>query len=542
QEKLTLRNDSPSMTQHLRLLIRGQDQDCFQLQSIFGSEERLTSNWELKIRPKEDTNIYLMFAPTRITCFFAKLEIKQLGIRSQPGIKFTIPLSGYGGTSNITLENVKKLSDSYMVTLDGLLSARVRKAAFHIRNTGSRAAYVKAVCFANLQTKTVMDPQVMVVSPEKFVLREGTHEVITITWNPMEKEKNLHKTNTLVSTVCFFCGDEVSRQQYRRAMMYKPEVEKHIIPENSVLRNIVFDEEFQGEQLVTEVCDIPRRTNDIHLFYANMRKVILSVVGYSTFYRDGFQQAPGCHLELDRFENSVRHINASLDVLPVKGPQGPPLPVKTDDLVQNKTDAQQTWAVKPEYLTLTCPSISGTADTGHVQIVNYSNRMLSFELSWPAHCLTITPQHGALEPESSTLILVSPNPSLATKPSLIPWSGLVYIHCDNGQKFIKVQICEAVARGVLGADFPSRRHNVFSPQSESPAVHVAKPLPVLPVTKMEIKNRTVVFPRTRPGRSSGNIAYLVNAASAGSYVGSFGSLYGVSGDSSALTSFLFLWS
>ncbi|KAM9303176.1 centrosomal protein of 192 kDa [Morus bassanus] len=508
QQKLTLRNDSPSVTQHLRLLIRGQDQDCFQLQNIFGSEERLTSNWELKIRPKEDTNIYLMFAPTRITCFFAKLEIKQLGIRSQPGIKFTIPLSGYGGTSNITLENVKKLSDSYMITLDGLMPARLRKASFRIKNTGSRAAYVKALCFANLWTKPVMDPQVMTVSPEKFVLREGTHEVITITWNPMEK--NFHKTNTLVSTVCFFCGDEVSRQQYRRAMMYKPEVGKHIIPKNSLLRNIVFDEEFQGEQLVTEVCDIPRGTNDIHLFYMNMRKVILSVVGYSTSDQDGLQRSPGRHLESDRFENSVRHINATLDVLPVKGPQGPPLPVKTDDLVQNKSDAQQTWAVKPEYLTLTSPSISGTADTGHVQIVNNSNRMLAFELSWPAHCLTITPQHGVIEPESSTLILVSPNPSLATKPSLIPWSGLIYIHCDNGQKLIKVQIREPVAQSVSGADFPSRRRDIFTPQSESPTVHVAKPLSVLPLTKMEIKNRTIVFPKTRPGQSSESYLEMEN--------------------------------
>lgn len=34
--------------------------------------------------------------------------------------------------------------------------------------------------------------------------------------------------------------------------MYKPEVEKHIIPENSLLRNIAFDGEFQGEELVTE--------------------------------------------------------------------------------------------------------------------------------------------------------------------------------------------------------------------------------------------------------------------------------------------------
>ncbi|XP_010186384.1 PREDICTED: centrosomal protein of 192 kDa-like, partial [Mesitornis unicolor] len=510
QQKLTLRNDSPSVTQHLRLLIRGPDQDCFQLQSIFGSEERLTSNWELKIRPKEDTNIYLVFTPTRVTCFFAKLEIKQLGIRSQPGIKFTIPLSGYGGTSNVTLENVKKLSYSYIITLDGLLPGRLRKASFCVRNIGTRAAYVKALCFANTRTRTLVDPQVMTISPEKFVLREGTHEVITITWNTMEREENVHGIHALLATVVFFCGDEVSRQQYRRAILYNPEAEKHIISENSLLRNIVFDEEFQGEQLVTEVCDIPRRTNHIYLFYANMQKIILSVIGYSVFDQDGFQQSPGHDLESQRFENFIRNISATLDILPVKGPQGPSLPVKTDDLVQNTSVTQQTWTVKPEYLTLTSPSISGTTDTGHVELVNNSNRTLTFELSWPAHCLTITPQRGVIEPESNTLILVSPNPSLATKPSLIPWSGLVYIHCDNGQKFVKVQIQEAVAQSVSGADFPSRRRDIFTTQSASPAVHVARPHSVLPLTQMEIKNRTIVFPKTRPGQSSESYLEMEN--------------------------------
>uniref|UniRef100_A0A8C3KW35 Centrosomal protein 192 n=1 Tax=Chrysolophus pictus TaxID=9089 RepID=A0A8C3KW35_CHRPC len=463
QQKLTLRNNSPSVTQHLRLVIRGQDQDCFQLQSIFGSEERLTSNWELKIRPKEDTNIYLMFTPTRVTCFFAKLEIKQLGIRSQPGIKFTIPLSGYGGTSSIILESVKKLSDSYTLTLDELLPSRLKRVSFRIRNTGSRAAYVKALCFANLQTKTVVDPQVMTVSPEKFILTEGTHEVIT--WNPVEKERNFLKPKTLLSTICFFCGDEISRQRY--------------------------------------LCDIPRGTNDIRLFYANMRKIILTVVGYFVVNRDVFQQSPGHHLESIRSENAARLINATLDVLPVKGPQGPPLPVKTNDEVQNKMDAQQTWAVKPEHLILLPPSISGTADTGHVQIVNNSNRMLTFELSWPAHCLTITPQHGVIEPESRALILVSPNPSLATKPSVIPWSGLIYIHCDNEQKFIKVQIREA--QDVSGTSSPSRRRDLFTLQSASPTVHVAKPLSAHPLTKMEIKSRSVIFPKTRAMDGTGSV-------------------------------------
>ncbi|XP_063253097.1 centrosomal protein of 192 kDa isoform X2 [Prinia subflava] len=504
QKVLVLRNDSPSVTQHLRLLIRGQDQDSFQLQSIFGSEERLTSSWELKMRPKEDANIYLMFTPTRVTCCFAKLEIKQLGIRTNPGIKFTIPLSGYGGRSNIILENVKKLSNGFMVALEGC--AGLQKASFHVRNTGSRAAYVKALCLGNLQAKTVMDPRVMTLSPEKFVLREGTHEVITVTWN--STEKNLH-SSMLVSTVWFFWGDEVSRQQYRRAVVYKPEAEKRIIPEDSLLRNAVFDEEFQGEQLVTEVCDVPRGTNDIHLFYANMQKVLLSVVGYSTCDQDGFQQSPGHHMELDRFENFARHTASTLDVLPVKGPQGSTLSAKTKDLAQNKSGAQQTWAVTPECLTLTSPSVGETTDIKRVQILNNSNRMLTFELSWPAHCLTITPQHGAVEPESSTIILVSPNPSLATRPTLIPWSGLIYIHCDNGLKFIQVLIQEAVAQSLSGSDFP-RGCDTITPQSENPTVDVPKPLPRLSPAEMEIKNKTIVFSKTRPGQSSENYLEMEN--------------------------------
>ncbi|KAM9387425.1 centrosomal protein of 192 kDa [Phaethornis superciliosus] len=507
QQKITLRNYSSSETQHLRLLIRGQDQDCFQLQSIFGSEERLTSSWELRIRPKEDTNIYLIFRPTRITCCFAKLEIKHLGPRSRPGLKFTIPLSGYGGTSNIILENVVKLLDNYMVTLERILPGRSRKTTFCVRNTGSRAAYVKALCFANLRTETVMEPQVMTVSPEKFVLKEGTHEVITVMWNPIEEEENFHKKTTVVSSLCLFWGDEISRQQYRRSMMCNPHIVKKIIPEDSCLRNTVFDEEFQGEQLVTEVCDFERRSKDIHLFYANMQKITLFVLGNSNFDRDGFQQSPGRHLESDRFDISVRHMSATLDVLPVRGPQGHPLPAKADELVQNQSEAQETWAVKPEYLTLTCPSISENADPEHVHIINNSIRMLRFELLWPAHCLTITPQHGIIEPESSTLILVSPNPSLATKPSLVPWSGLIYVHCDNGKKFIEVQIQERNVQSVSGADFPSRRCDTLT---QSPTVHVAKPLSAFPPTKVEIKTKAVFFPKTRLGQSSESYLEMEN--------------------------------
>uniref|UniRef100_A0A7M4EJL6 Centrosomal protein 192 n=1 Tax=Crocodylus porosus TaxID=8502 RepID=A0A7M4EJL6_CROPO len=505
-QKLTLRNNSPSTSQHLRLLITGQDQDCFQLQSTFGTEGRLTSTQELKIRPKEDANIYLMFAPSRVTYMLAKLEIKQLGIQSQPGFKFSIPLCGYGGTSNVILEDVRKVSDCYVIKLNGLLPGKLKKVSFRIRNTGSRAAYVRTLCFSDLKTRALMDLKMISVFPEKFVLKEKTQEVVTITWNPVEREEIFNKTSTsLLATICLFCGDEVSRQQYCRAILCKPEAAKQMLPEHSVLRNVKFDEEFRGEQLVAEAYDLHPRTTYINLFYGNMRKVTLSVVGDSTFKRNCLQQSPGHRLESDRPENSEGHINTTLDVLPVKGPQGPSS-LNTDEPLQSQLASQHVWAIQPEHLILTSPSLRGTSETGHLKIMNKSSRTLKFEMSWPAHCLTVTPQHGIIEPESCTVVLVSPNPSLATKLSEFPWSGIIYVHCDNGHKFVKVLIREEIAQDT-SAGLASK---TSTPPSRSPRIHMAKPLPKPPSTKVQIKNRTIVFHETRTGESSENYLEIEN--------------------------------
>uniref|UniRef100_A0A8D0H067 Centrosomal protein of 192 kDa n=1 Tax=Sphenodon punctatus TaxID=8508 RepID=A0A8D0H067_SPHPU len=142
--------------------------------------------------------------------------------------------------------------------------------------------------------------------------------------------------------------------------------------------------------------------------------------------------------------------------------------------------------------------------------MNHSTRQLKFELSWPAHCLTITPQHGVIESESHIVILVSPNPSLATKPSVFPWSGLVYIHCDNAQEIIKVHIRENISQEAPATGFTARKLNVLPPHSEPPIVHRIKPLPKPPSTKVEIRNRTLIFPQTASGESSENYLEFEN--------------------------------
>lgn len=63
----------------------------------------------------------------------------------------------------------------------------------------------------------------------------------------------------------------------------------------------------------------------------------------------------------------------------------------------------------------------------------------SFELVWPGHCLTVTPQNGVLQPNDQRVLLVSANPSIHSKGVNLPWRGSVYVSCDNLEKVILCQ-------------------------------------------------------------------------------------------------------
>lgn len=158
-----------------------------------------------------------------------------------------IPLSGYGGTSNIILEEQKKEADGYVATMLDIALDHVSKVCLCVRNTGSRAAFVKAVAFSDVNLRSVMDTFVIRLAPSQFVLKERTQEVgerdnshsdigggktniammyiffffkpqvITVLMKSTQREQTLCQSGTpLLATIVLFCGDEVSRQQYRR--------------------------------------------------------------------------------------------------------------------------------------------------------------------------------------------------------------------------------------------------------------------------------------------------------------------------------------
>ncbi|XP_061885688.1 centrosomal protein of 192 kDa isoform X1 [Entelurus aequoreus] len=511
QQKLVLRNNSSNATLPLRLLIRGQDQDCFQLQSLFSPEARLTRHGELSIRPREDVTVHLLFAPTRVACMLAKLEIKQSGVRtSQPGVKFTIPLSGYGGTSNIILEDQRKQADNYVATMPDVAVNGVRKACLCVRNTGSRAAFIKALVFSDVPSRSLMDPTVVSVAPSQFVLKERTQEVVTVLLKFTQREQWLCQSDTpQLATLLLFCGDEVSRQQYRRLLRSKAHVGQNVLAENSVLKNLEFDEKFLGEELI-EPFDLPERPNEAHIFYGHIRKVAVLLLG-GTEWEDS-TELPSTSAGQDVLTGSgVTNGNMSLDVLPVRDLQGPAMKPTGSTSKTSETSHKQSesWTLRPELLVLGVPTTDAVASTNQVQIKNNTSRELSFDLSWPAHYLTITPQHGLIEPQSHLQIFITPNRSLASKTTMLPWSGQIYVQCDDQQKFIRIQIRGDLALDVSAAPADSTL-SALSPQAATPLLPSGRTISKaalntpsqLPEDLIHFSNKNINFPNTPSGETS----------------------------------------
>ncbi|XP_061737688.1 centrosomal protein of 192 kDa isoform X2 [Nerophis ophidion] len=511
QQKLVLRNNSSNATLPLRLLIRGQDQDCFQLQSLFSPEARLTRHGELSIRPREDVTVHLLFAPTRVACMLAKLEIKQSGVRtSQPGVKFTIPLSGYGGTSNIILEDQRKQADNYVATMPDVAVNAVSKTCLCVRNTGSRAAFIKASVFSDVPSRSLMDPTLVSVAPSQFVLKERTQEVVTVLLKFTQREQRLCQSETpQLATLLLFCGDEVSRQQYRRLLRSKAHVGQNVLAQNSVLKNLEFDEKFLGEELI-EPFDLPERPNEAHIFYGHIRKVAVLLLG-GTECEDSTELPPTSAGQDVLPGSGVTNGNMSLDVLPVRDLQGPAMkPTGSTSKTSEASHKQsESWTLRPELLVLGVPTNDAVASTNQVQIKNNTSRELSFDLSWPAHYLTITPQHGLIEPQSHLQIFITPNRSLASKTTMLPWSGQIYVQCDGQQKFIRIQIRGDLALDVSAALADSTL-SALSPQAATPLMPSGRTISQaalntptqLPEDLIHFSKKNITFPNTPSGETS----------------------------------------
>lgn len=275
EQGVTIQNNTDEHLR-LRLLIRGHAH-TFQLQSSFTSQRQGAEGKELVLRPREEYNVRVLFAPTSIAHFKGKLQMKPV-----PGTsKYSIPLSGYGGTSSLVWDGVERgQSGSYWTNLGPINCSQPAVVKSSVRNSGTRMAYVKALCFHDLGCRQQMPDERVLIQPSSFCLPPDSTQDIAIVIKPSEREAAmcLHQTN-IVTTVALFYGDEVSRHKYRRSVTRSESLSGFKLSENNPVRDVNFNTYLAGEERYEEGVAGEDTPNDLELFYSTMSKATLACIG-----------------------------------------------------------------------------------------------------------------------------------------------------------------------------------------------------------------------------------------------------------------------
>ena len=142
QKKLILRNNSESQEVTLIMSIKG-DHSSFQIQNNFIIEQRSFNKYEVTIKPQAELPVYVLFAPTCFAIANSSLVLKT----QNDSTKFVIPLSGYGGRSNLDISGVKKVGDQLWIDMGEVYLGKRNSMQITLRNSGTRAAFIKMVCY-----------------------------------------------------------------------------------------------------------------------------------------------------------------------------------------------------------------------------------------------------------------------------------------------------------------------------------------------------------------------------------------------------------
>ena len=64
-------------------------------------------------------------------------------------------------------------------------------------------------------------------------------------------------------------------------------------------------------------------------------------------------------------------------------------------------------------------------------LTNFDDLPIQYEMSWPAHCISVRPEQGTVTSRGTCVICVCANPLLRNKSVQVPWNGNMHVTVGN---------------------------------------------------------------------------------------------------------------
>ncbi|XP_046843108.1 centrosomal protein of 192 kDa-like [Xenia sp. Carnegie-2017] len=274
-QRIFLLNESSEETIYFQARISGDHPD-FEIQrmrSEFSKESKSTEDFVL--RPKERMPIYILFVPSSRCIVESALVLKP-----NRGVKFQVPLYAYGGRSALNFLNLKTSSNGYDAFLGEVSLGRRNILKLTVKNTGCRAAFIKAVPYADFQIRLRYDQTHLSIVPSEFVLPERSSKELVLVYQPLQHDAvACQQKMKRVADILFYHGDEVLRRWFRRNGKSQPEFGGRGSENFLKHDDIQFDKIFQDENCIAEDINFPDLENSEQIFDSHISQTFIHLFG-----------------------------------------------------------------------------------------------------------------------------------------------------------------------------------------------------------------------------------------------------------------------
>ena len=400
--------------------------------------------------------VAIAFSPTDPVTYSDNLSITDISHNKV----FQIPLTGYGGRSQIILVNAEQTSDGYWMNIGEVKRSERNVFKLYLHNSGVRKAYIRAVCRDNQPGKPVLSTPYVSITPSEFIIAPQDHKSILVTFSPRPDHIALCDTSPhRLAYVHVTTGDCIAAKIYFSQLQnsggavpaqfeYLNKLFSLDNSEDEDFSQFPFDSHQLSPPTETDISvpllgypptpspspspTVPRRrpssvpvshtqTNDLYL------------------HRGSSSRGPSPHKQISPDVSPVlsRRSSGALasSPSPVDKLRASPKPVYHRATQGHKLSSQDLFTVYPSQLTIN----SNARDPAKLYIRNLSQTVAKFAVVFPKHFVAVSPARGSVDPGQERQLLVS---SLLTDLADLPSSVTEYltIHYEDSVKSVPLHM------------------------------------------------------------------------------------------------------
>ena len=413
------------------------------------------------VKHGETVSIELLFTPRQMAMYtsglvvMAKVSSARKKMAGDVRGKYTVPMIGYGGKSNVEIESVRLAGDKGVsgdqlaLHLGRLQPGKMCHLIVTLKNTGDRAAFVSteftdAADVVLPSTKGKVSPACLVILGKRSRALRLTFRISDqdldglVPGHPSGIRRSPAASNVqnALAMIKVYSGDEIVRAVFKQSQgVYYPTTKNNLAEARTYLRYFDGEELIRwGKKIDVATAGVRHGLGSLSVLQGSTRCSRLAITGAGPELESTQEHASGgskfATCPVPELSPARSNYSEAATVVLSKSPPGARYRGNTQNARKGQEAPSYTYTLSPQRL-----KFAAGKGRKHKDLIlsNFGDTSIEFDVIVPSYALAVEPAAGKVPPHSHIRIQVRAQKSFAGDGK--PWIGSLFVLCNGTDTF-----------------------------------------------------------------------------------------------------------